>query len=396
MALLIVFLVLSFGFGIGNCQSLNVVDFGAVGDGTTDDSPAFSKAWTALCAASNNPTLEIPSTKTFLLKQVQFSGPCKSKTIQIKVLGKIIAPNDNKWAKCDNGCWLCFSNVAGLTIDGTAQIDGNGAAWWNKVLSFQKCDNLKVQGITSLNSPGNHVSVNACNEVDISHIQLIAPEDSPNTDGIDISAATSLRISDSVFQTGDDCVAINGGSSHINITRLTCGPGHGISVGSLGKNGKNETVEWVQVENSIFTGTQNGARIKTWAGGSGFARNIFFDGAQLMNVQNPIIIDQHYCPHLTCQREGKAAVNINNVRFSGFKGSSATDIAIKLDCSSIIPCTDITMNNNNITSSTPGKKVEAECNNAHGSSTSTTPSVSCLTPPIFMETTTTTVDVYEL
>ena len=37
------------------------------------------------------------------------------------------------------------------------------------------------------------------------------------------------------------------------------------SVGSLGKNGKNETVESVQVTNSIFNGTQNGARIKTWA-----------------------------------------------------------------------------------------------------------------------------------
>ncbi|XVF33648.1 hypothetical protein REPUB_Repub17cG0185900 [Reevesia pubescens] len=389
-AMLIVFLILSFGFGIGNCQSLNVVNFGAIGNGRTDDSMAFSKAWTALCAATNNPTLEIPSGKTFLLStQLEFSGPCNSKTIHIKVLGKIIAPKSNTWAKCDNGCWLCFSNVAGLTVDGTGQIDGNGAAWWNKtakecapaVLSFHKCDNLNVHGITSLNSPGNHVSVNNCNEVDISHIQLIAPQDSPNTDGIDISASTALRISDSFFGTGDDCIAINGGTSHLNITRLTCGPGHGISVGSLGKGGKNETVEWVQVQNSIFNGTQNGARIKSWAGGIGFARNIFFDGAQLTNVQNPIIIDQHYCPEHNCSSEGKTAVNINNVRFSGFQGTSATEVAIKLDCSSILPCTDITLNNNKISSSIPGKEVKAECNNAQGSSTLTTPKVPCLSSP---------------
>ncbi|XP_022714616.1 probable polygalacturonase At3g15720 [Durio zibethinus] len=277
---------------------------------------------------------------------------------------------------------------AGLTVDGTGQIDGNGAAWWIKtpnecapaVISFDNCNNLNFHRITSLNSPGNHVSVNRCKEVDISHIQLIAPKDSPNTDGIDISSSTALRISDCFFGTGDDCIAINGGSSHINITPLTCGPGHGISVGSLGKNGKNETVEWVQVENSIFNGTQNGARIKKWVGGAGFARDISFVGVQLINAENPIIIDQHYCPHQTCQPEGKTAVKISNVRFSGFEGTSATEVAIKLDCSSIVPCTGITLSNNMITSSTPGKKVKAECNNAHVSSTLTTPSVTCLTP----------------
>ncbi|XVF22837.1 hypothetical protein REPUB_Repub12eG0205400 [Reevesia pubescens] len=144
------------------------------------------------------------------------------------------------------------------------------------------------------------------------------------------------------------------------------------SVGSLGKNGKNGTVKWVQVENSIFNGTGNGARIKTWAGGLGSAENIiFFDGVQLTNVQNPIIIDQHYCPEHGCKREGKTAVNISNERFSGFQGTSATEVAIKLDCSSKVPCTDVTLNNNNITSSIPGKEVKAECNDAQGSSTLT-------------------------
>lgn len=76
----------------------------------------------------------------------------------------------------------------------------------------------------------------------------------------------------------------------------------------------------------------------------------------------------------------KTAVNINNVRFSGFQGTSATEIAIKLDCSSILPCTAITLNNNKITSSIPGKEVKAECNNAQGSSNLTTPTVSCLNP----------------
>ncbi|PNX59142.1 polygalacturonase, partial [Trifolium pratense] len=63
---------------------------------------------------------------------------------------------------------------------------------------------------------------------------------------------------------GDDCVAINSGSKFINITNVNCGPGHGISVGSLGKNGEYSTVEEVYVSDIIFTRTTNGARIKTW------------------------------------------------------------------------------------------------------------------------------------
>jgi len=30
------------------------------------------------------------------------------------------------------------------------------------------------------------------------------------------------------FQPGDDCIAISGGSSYVNVTGIACGPGHGI------------------------------------------------------------------------------------------------------------------------------------------------------------------------
>jgi polygalacturonase len=70
------------------------------------------------------------------------------------------------------------------------------------------------------------------------------------------------------------------------------------SVGSLGKNPNEAGVQNVTVKNTIFTGTENGLRIKSWARLSkGFAKGVVFDGATMINVNNPIIIDQSYCPY---------------------------------------------------------------------------------------------------
>ncbi|CAN6701017.1 unnamed protein product [Malus baccata var. baccata] len=104
-----------------------------------------------------------------------------------------------------------------------------------------------------------------CKHITISNLHIIAPENSPKTDGIDISVSCYVNIHDSVVGTRDDCITIINGSSYINITNIACGPGHGIrySVGSLGEHGAYDTAEAIHVRNCTFNGTQNGARIKT-------------------------------------------------------------------------------------------------------------------------------------
>ncbi|KAL0005431.1 hypothetical protein SO802_012992 [Lithocarpus litseifolius] len=279
----------------------NVLDYGAVGDGQTDDSQAFSKAWTALCQTKGTPQLIIPSGKKFLLMPVMFQGPCQSNSVQVQILRTILAPNSmDGWTNCSANCWLRFSGVSNLIVSGSGTIDGRGSTWWNQVyngqaLQFNYCNNLQLSGLTHLNSPKNHISLTACNGASLSNLHLSAPASSPNTDGIDISSSTNINIHDSNIATGDDCIAINGNSAHINITGINCGPGHGISVGSLGANGAYATVEEVYVNNCSFNRTLNGARIKTWQGGSGYARNIFFEQITLVDVKNPIIVDQFYC-----------------------------------------------------------------------------------------------------
>lgn len=83
---------------------------------------------------------------------------------------------------------------------------------------------------------------------------------------------------------------------------LTCGTGaccvNLCSIGSLGKVYEEEGVENVTVRGVVFTGTQNGLRIKSWGRPSrAFVRGVAFEHALMRDVENPIIIDQNYCPH---------------------------------------------------------------------------------------------------
>lgn len=65
--------------GTGNSTSdcvFDVTDFGAVGDGCTDDTAAFKAAWKAACAVESA-TLLVPSNLCFKITSTIFSGPCK-------------------------------------------------------------------------------------------------------------------------------------------------------------------------------------------------------------------------------------------------------------------------------------------------------------------------------
>ncbi|GKV35839.1 hypothetical protein SLEP1_g44046 [Rubroshorea leprosula] len=263
-------------------DTYNVMDYGAVGDGKTDDSEAFNKAWAAVCGASQQGrhSLYIPSGKTFLLTPIKFEGPCKS-SVQVQVLGDLVAPGDlSSWKGHDPSKWLVFRDIKGFEISGNGKLDGQGSIWWQSCPEMSGCtrpttlaldgvSDFNLQGLTSINSGRNHISIIGSRGGSVSSIKLIAPDESPNTDGIDLSSSSYLQILDSFIGTGN--------------------------VGSLGKNGETARVEEIHVKNCTFNGTQNGARIKTWQGGQGYARKISFQDIITIGAKNPIIINQYYC-----------------------------------------------------------------------------------------------------
>ncbi|XP_020410671.1 probable polygalacturonase At3g15720 isoform X3 [Prunus persica] len=116
---------------------------------------------------------------------------------------------------------------------------------------------LNSSGLTHLNSARAHIAISNCNNVYVSHLTITALEDSPNTDGIDMSSSHYVFIQHSTIGTRDDCIAINGGCFDLNIANIVCGPGHGIS---LGANGQLEKVENVYVRDCSFSGTTGSRR----------------------------------------------------------------------------------------------------------------------------------------
>ncbi|KAE9592391.1 putative polygalacturonase [Lupinus albus] len=145
----------------------------------------------------------------------------------MQIFGTILAPLRDSWGACSRR-WLSFTDVDSMIVNGSGVINGQGEDWWGDALLFQRCDGLQLSGLTHINGPGFHVYVVHSKNVTISNVTITAPEHSRNTDGIDISNSQGVIIRDSIIGTGDDCIAIKGGTKFLDISNVKCGPGHGI------------------------------------------------------------------------------------------------------------------------------------------------------------------------
>ncbi|KAK9150762.1 hypothetical protein Syun_009071 [Stephania yunnanensis] len=197
-----------------------------------------------------------------------------------------------------------------------------------------------------------HMNVLGCKDLKFISVKISAPGNSVNTDGIHIGESTGISIAHSIIGTGDDCISIGPGNNDINIFDVQCGPGHGISIGSLGKYTNEEPVKGVVVQHCTLIGTDNGVRIKTWPDSpkQGIATNLTFDDIIMKNVQNPIIIDQQYCPFGSCNQkvQKSSLIQISKVKFNNIKGTSASPRAISLVCSKTLPCQDVELSEINL------------------------------------------------
>ncbi|XP_020549334.1 probable polygalacturonase At2g43860 isoform X3 [Sesamum indicum] len=309
-------------------DNFNVMDYGATSDDLTDDSQAFLEAWDDACSASvESSRVYVPAEKTFVVDPITFHGPCYASTINFAKQCTTLAPT---------------------------------------ALKFVSCNESSVSNMKFTNSAQTHILVRGCNSFSIDNVMIESPGNSPNTDGIHIQSSQHVLITNSRIATGDDCVSIGDHTSNIEIENVECGPGHGISIGSLGRGGNYVQVQNILVTDAFFNGTTNGARIKTWQVGRGYVRDVTFQNLLFNHVQNPIIIDQNYCNVRNACKEQETGVQISNVNYKEVLGTSTTDIAININCSRSVPCFGISMESIQLLSAEVGKQVTANCSNAYG------------------------------
>ncbi|KAK4417783.1 Polygalacturonase [Sesamum alatum] len=394
----------------GSSATFNVLNYGAKGDGIADDTSAFEAAWKDACQEQGSVML-VPTGSVFLVKPISFSGPNCMSGIVFQLDGKIIAPRSSGAWGSGLLQWLEFTKLTGITIRGKGSIDGQGSVWWNDystanptddeadtaaspdwtsaeakggmpstrptALRFYGSTDVTVTGITIQNSPQTHLKFDDCIGVQVFGISVSSPGDSPNTDGIHLQNSQDVVIHTASLACGDDCISIQTGCSGVYVHNVNCGPGHGISIGGLGKDGTKACVSNITVRDSTIQNTLNGVRIKTWQGGSGSVQGVMFSNIQVSEVETPIIIDQFYCNGHTCPNK-TSAVAVSGVSYQSIKGTYTVN-PVHFACSDSTPCAGITLSSIVLSPLAEAKNDNPFCWKAFGElQTATTPPISCL------------------
>ncbi|KAL5782233.1 hypothetical protein ACOSP7_007262 [Xanthoceras sorbifolium] len=338
----------------------NVMKYGAMlgdhedpmGEIADTNHAAFVQAFLAACHHKGKATVVIPR-GTYILGPVTFQGPCNNPSpLVVHIQGTLKAATDLSLFPGQGQEWFNFEDINGLIVTGEGTFDGQGASAWKyrdpksdndapgqrmpASIQFINVTNAVMRGITSLNSKGFHIFITMSRNIRLYHLRITAPEDSPNTDGIHISQSNLIKVAKSVISTGDDCIGIIRGASNISIKKVTCGPGHGISVGSLGKFDNELDVKGITVRNCTLIGTTNGVRIKTTEGQNPIrASGMIFQDIFMKDVKRPIVINQLY------ETKKDSIVKISDVHFTNIWGTSISKVAVDILCSKRFPCENV-------------------------------------------------------
>ncbi|XP_050278061.1 exopolygalacturonase-like [Quercus robur] len=353
-------------------QVFDVKSYGA--QPNADITQALTKAWKAACAVAGSKV--VISAGVYKLGLVTLLGPCKG-AIEFNLQGTLQAPLDVASFNGKDG-WVAFERIDGLTVSGGGVFDGKGQQAWQKNecaedkncnvlpinIRFDYVTNSKVQDITSKDSKYFHINLLECKKLQLQHVTITAPADSPNTDGIHMGRSSQITITNATIGTGDDCISFGDGTQDVTVNQVTCGPGHGISVGSLGRYENEEPVSGIRVTGATLSNTDNGVRIKTWpASSSGVASDIHFEDVVMNNVANPVIIDQNYCPNSQCSNQSPSKVKISNVSFKKISGTSLTKEALNLICSKSVPCQQVVLSDIDLAYKGGGGSTTSTCTN---------------------------------
>jgi len=284
-------------------KTFNVLNFGAVGDGRTDNTTSINDAIKAATIAGGGKVV-IPS-------GIYLSGPLKFASnlnlqIDSAAILRMLPIDKYPGGIVDGTPFISGILLHDIAITGKGMIDGQGSPWWPyaktsnakrpRMIAFRDCERVLVSGVKLINSPMFHIAISGkSSNVTVQDVIIRAPSStdpvnpSHNTDACDVSG-TKILISHCDVSVGDDNFTCGGGTSNVLITGCTYGNGHGVSIGSPTRGG----VKNITVENCTFTNTECGIRIKSDRDRGGVLENLTYRNLKMTNVGIPILIYATY------------------------------------------------------------------------------------------------------
>jgi polygalacturonase len=209
-------------------KTYKITNFGAIGDGLTDNATAIQQAIDA-CSEHGGGMVYIPA-GTFM------TGPFNLKSnveFHVSACATVLAnPNEMVYTQSafkenygEGSIWIGGKDAVNVTISGQGTIDGNGPAFMGPeekaayvLKEFDVFDrrphlftpinfkNLIIKEVTFRNSAYWCLHLVGCTDVVIHGIKILNNLKIRNSDGIDPDHCRNVRISDCYIESGDDCI----------------------------------------------------------------------------------------------------------------------------------------------------------------------------------------------
>eukprot|EP00727_Mastigamoeba_balamuthi_P012769 m51a1_g8114 hypothetical protein (447) ;mRNA; r:135388-136862 len=283
-----------------------------------------------------------------------------------------------------------------VTITGEpgATIDGSGAQWWQakrngsetvtrgSLIEIMYSQHVEVSGLRLVDSPFWTVHPYDCAHVRLVNLDIHAPSDSPNTDGIDPDSCDDVLIENLAYDGGDDAIAVKSGwdcygesygrpCSNVVIRNVRARNSHSaLTIGSEMSGG----IRNVTATNLWIAAGTRGAFVKTHTTRGGYVSGVSVDGLVIGQVtRSDIEVTTNYGgPNPICANvPPKRLTTIDDISFRNVRqmaGTQAARNAVLLQGTQDIPVRSLRLEHVHLTAAQG-----FQCVFAHGTAVDVTP-----------------------